>query len=353
MDVLESLAAAAGLQPRSGPRYDWVAVERSLDGLRLPVGYKRLVDGFTLGRFGGVVTVIRPGFPEGAEDEYPGYYRRLLDDLRGDRKIGYGSWPYPLHPETGGLLPWGDTPTGQLIFWLTEGDDPDAWPIVWTDEGYEEWQLRRQSVPEFLLELITDPSGVPGIAADGSAPIGFVGAEHDDPEDESAALLEALGTALKAEPDQDWTVRAAQWGFQFPADYRAFHDALGPGVFCDIGIFGPDAPEGWNLTELLQAGRQAVQAAGLDYLRFHPDTGGLIPWGMTQDGWLLGWLPQDPDPDLWCVAALGPGFMRIDWPELSFSEFLLFHAGIHEGYEVSLGNRPPWNGPPVFQGLSG
>jgi hypothetical protein len=64
----------------------------------------------------------------------------------------------------------------------------------------------------------------------------------------------------------------------FPADYRAFIDALGPGVFCDVGVFGPSAPPGWNLHELLHAGRQAVATAGLDYLRFHPDPDGMIPW---------------------------------------------------------------------------
>jgi hypothetical protein len=72
---------------------------------------------------------------------------------------------------------------------------------------------------------------------------------------------------------------------------------------------------------------------------------------MTQDGWLLRWLPQDRDPDRWCVAALGPGLLRIDWPELSFSEFLLFHSGIRVGYELFLGDRPDWAGPSVFEGL--
>ncbi|WP_250032758.1 hypothetical protein [Paractinoplanes maris] len=185
-----------------------------------------------------------------------------------------------------------------------------------------------------------------------AGPIGF-SAEHAEPAGEAEALLDALGATPAEERTLDWFVRAGQWGFMFPADFRVVHDTLGPGMFRDIGIFGPDAPGGWNLAELLRAGREQVTAAGLDHLRFHPDAGGMIPWGVTQDGWLLGWLPRHPDPDRWCVAALGPGFLRIDWPELSFSEFLLYHSGIREGYDVALADRPGWTGSPVFRGLAG
>ncbi|AGZ43412.1 hypothetical protein [Actinoplanes friuliensis] len=381
--VLDALAAETGASPRLGPGHDWAAVEASLGGLRLPADYKRLVDAFPHGEFGGLVRVVRPGVPDGPESAYPEYYLRLLDDLREQREIEWGIYPHPLYPERGGLLPWGDTLSGQLIFWLTEGDDPDAWPVVWTDRGFEEWQLRRRSMSEFLLELITDPAverpGLPaggsgfrafgggataapigllaghavpaGSSADQEAPIGF-SADHAEPEDAVDGLLEALGTMPIEEPTLEWFVRAGEWGFMFPADYRTFHDTLGPGLFCDIGIFGPGAPEGWNAADLLRAGRAAAEAAGLDHLRFHPDPGGLVPWGMTQDGWLLGWAARHPDPDLWCVAALGPGFVRIDWPELSFSEFLLFHAGIRDGYDVALPDRPRWSGPPTFRGLA-
>jgi hypothetical protein len=33
-------------------------------------------------------------------------------------------------PEPGGFLPVADTAHGDYLGWLTEGDDPDSWPLI-------------------------------------------------------------------------------------------------------------------------------------------------------------------------------------------------------------------------------
>jgi hypothetical protein len=42
---------------------------------------------------------------------------------------GTNGCPYPLHFEPNGLLPWGVTDNGDVLFWLTV-DHPDQWTVV-------------------------------------------------------------------------------------------------------------------------------------------------------------------------------------------------------------------------------
>ncbi|WP_406266022.1 hypothetical protein OH799_19440 [Nocardia sp. NBC_00881] len=48
---------------------------------------------------------------------------------------GYGVYealevPFPGYPAPGGLLRWGGNYNGDMLCWLTEGEDPDDWPVV-------------------------------------------------------------------------------------------------------------------------------------------------------------------------------------------------------------------------------
>lgn len=166
MDAVEALAAAAGIELSAGPGPNWETVERSLDGLSLPSDYKRLVDRFPHGRFKELVMVIRPGIQGGSWDDYLGYYASRLDTIRAWRAGGFGTYPYPLYPEEGGLLPWGASPRSSLFFWLTEGADPDAWTVVWADKAYEKWGAYPATMSEFLLRVVNDsPAEMAELAA--------------------------------------------------------------------------------------------------------------------------------------------------------------------------------------------
>ncbi|GIF24000.1 hypothetical protein BJ973_004613 [Actinoplanes tereljensis] len=296
MDTVESLASAVGVALNVGPGRDWTRIEQSLGGLTLPADYKRVVDGFPPGEFKALVRVLQPG-----SDDYLGDWESRLDDLRMWREDGDGTYPYPLYPEEGGLLPWATTPMAGIFFWLTEGEDPERWPVVLADKGFEEWQLRRQSMSEFLLEIIADPPlGLAELAGGDLATsplfkpfppraralspegreeqIRRAGADFPVLPDESEALLAVvIGDGAGAAPT-DWAGIAARSGVEFPPDYRRFYDALGPGVFCDITIVGPEAQDGWNLWDLLQTGRDRL-IPSVPYVRFRPDAGGVIPWG--------------------------------------------------------------------------
>lgn len=55
--------------------------------------------------------------------------------LRGLREKYPDAFPYPFHPEPGGLLAWGGGVGGEQCFWLTQPADPDTWPVVVWDKA--------------------------------------------------------------------------------------------------------------------------------------------------------------------------------------------------------------------------
>ncbi|GIF23995.1 hypothetical protein Ate02nite_67250 [Paractinoplanes tereljensis] len=255
---------------------------------------------------------------------------------------------------------------------MTEDADPERWPVVWADMHYEDWRVHRKTMSEFLLEIIADPPlGLAELAGadlassppfkafpprlkavdlkDREEQIRQAGADFPALPDESEPLLTAvIADGVKATAT-DWAAVARQAGVEFPADYRRFYDALGPGVFCDITIVGPEAAAGWNLWDLLQTGRDRL-IPSVPYVRFHPDAGGAIPWGVTPDGWLLCWQTWAAGPPSWTVVAVGPQLARSDFTELSFASFLLNYSGVWQNRNIFLLDHVPWSGPPAFRG---
>ncbi|MCJ0872946.1 hypothetical protein [Streptomyces sp. AP-93] len=96
-------------------------------GTRLPTEYVTLMDRYGAGCWGDWLRFHTPlrgdgGFRRHAEQDAEAY--------RGAR----GSWrardPYPLWPEHGSLLTFATSLDNDKLGWLTEGPDPEAWPLV-------------------------------------------------------------------------------------------------------------------------------------------------------------------------------------------------------------------------------
>lgn len=127
-------------------RGDWQQVEAAL-GLPLPSDFKALTTHYGLGQFVGFIT---PLTPFGSRDLLLGAARRLLDGERAFRDQHPDRCPHPFHPEPGGLLPWAGTDNGDRLCWLTEGDDPDAWPVVaWNPRSWR-YETHRTGAAGFL-----------------------------------------------------------------------------------------------------------------------------------------------------------------------------------------------------------
>jgi hypothetical protein len=354
MDRVARLAALVGVPDRKRNDVDWPAVESSI-GLGLPAEYKRLVETFPDGVFQGLVRVNRPGDHHEPVTQFLGFYAYQLEDMR-QFQAGGGAIPYPIFPEPGGLLPWATGPRAEPFFWLTQGEDPDAWPVVAASFDLTGWQAFPGTTCEVLLDVVQGrldasifgvdlAAGAPSFttiddqAPSGTPPPALSGSGRTA--NEFAALAELIGPAAGTPRPVDWAHVEEFMGVRLPADYRSFVDTYGPGTFGEIAVTAPGAPAGLDLYALL---RRAIETARApDTIRtvpICPEPGGLIAWGETTDGWTFSWSPGHPDPDRWSVVLYSREFLA-HLADLSFSQFLLRYAqGAPEILDV-LGRAAP------------
>ncbi|WP_189945483.1 hypothetical protein [Streptomyces roseolus] len=167
--VAEGRSAAAGLpegatwlggvlattgRDLAAPRHavDWAAEEARL-GTALPVDYKQLAEAFGEGAFDGWLRLYVPG-SGGHGSDLVGNAFGLAEHVRAH---GGAPWePYAVYPAPGGLLQWGDTEQADTFYWLTEGRDPDRWPIVAVEDDFDSWVRFDGTITEFLYRLLTD-----------------------------------------------------------------------------------------------------------------------------------------------------------------------------------------------------
>lgn len=129
---------------------DWSSVETQLG--KLPDDYKAFVERFGTGTINGFMYVLNPA----SKNRYLNLVREMepiLGALRELRESGEPC-PYPLHPEPGGLLPFGKTDNGDALFWLTQGE-ADVWTVVVNaarDATYETFEC---DATDFLAGVLT------------------------------------------------------------------------------------------------------------------------------------------------------------------------------------------------------
>jgi hypothetical protein len=132
---------------------DWTAVETRL-GTALPGDYKRLVELFGYGAFDEYLVLLLAGESPAGTDIVE--FNEFWAQAAATDGVGPGR-PYRLYPAPGGLLQWASCEQETSFYWLTEGTDPDRWPILVTDESYSDWHRFDGSTAEFIHCLLTDP----------------------------------------------------------------------------------------------------------------------------------------------------------------------------------------------------
>ncbi|WP_344654513.1 hypothetical protein [Cryptosporangium japonicum] len=165
-----------------------------------------------------------------------------------------------------------------------------------------------------------------------------------------SAPQDAVGLLRRVDPPRlprrteiHWPAVESRLGTALPADYRRLIDDRGPGVVADVVVHGPSSPgAALDLVNWLHGIERMVSALrAITYDRvpppFHPEPGGILPWGLLHDGRIAGWAVTSDDPDAWPVVVLNSeldGFTRY---ETSATEFLLARVPGPEVRELTIG----------------
>ena len=203
----------------AGEPHRWSAIELQM-GLRLPSDYKAFIAAYGSGRIAIFLNVYNP-FSDN-------HHVRLLEasalDAKTYREIRtYEYIPYPIHPEPGGLLAWGSTDNGDVLFWVTEpASDPGAWPIAVSEVRGPGWYRHPGPLVRFLHDWLSGAANIPFLDA------------PDDPTTFERALTWPEMEARAAETRAAWQADLA----------GIMGDATGPMPLPGSGFVGPGF-EGW------------------------------------------------------------------------------------------------------------
>ena len=130
----------------------WSAVEQEI-GTRLPDDFKAFIELYGSGRISEFIWVLNPF----ASNQFINLGRQVVDRLGALEALARDfceQCPYPLFPQSGGLLPFAVTDNGDVVYWITNGD-PNAWRVVVNQARgpkYEEFAL---NATDFLAGVLT------------------------------------------------------------------------------------------------------------------------------------------------------------------------------------------------------
>jgi hypothetical protein len=127
----------------------------ALMGTRLPLDYMNYILAYGSGQ---IANFIWPFNPLSA-NKHLNLMEQVMPNLSALRvlkeEFGSEAVPYPLYYEPGGLLPWGRTDNGDVMYWLTTGGNPDNWSIVVGEARGPDWEHYHESMTGFLEKLLT------------------------------------------------------------------------------------------------------------------------------------------------------------------------------------------------------
>lgn len=344
--AVDELCALVGLTDFARPEYQWDEIERSL-GLRLPDDYKEIVGKFPAGHFQGFLRVLRPGDRGGMPSEYLGYYSHRLDEMRAWQADEPERFPYPIFPESGGLIPWGETTQGDLFFWLTDLTDPNSWPVIVTDYEFSSWKKVSKGLAGFLCDVVTgrfdgQPYGadsassapwyrltVPQPAVTRASSEGFWRKFPDSGQRPVNAMQDIhaiLPVSRTMNQSIEWSSIEDRLDITLPPDYKSFANTFGSGTIGDVSIMAPGARPDSDLLQFIET----VQTTfGSDQQRkekgppIYPESQGLIPWGRVKGDGICWWAPVSSDSLSWGIVESNARMSIKYSPTLSFSSFLL------------------------------
>lgn len=126
-----ALSTLVALNPPPNSPYlgerDWEEVFAEL-GTRLPCEYVELISRYGAGQWAGWLYFPPPR--RAGSEGMPGVSAQARDGYRELREEWPDEYRLAMWPEPGGFLPVAHSAHGDYLGWLAEGDDPEAWPLI-------------------------------------------------------------------------------------------------------------------------------------------------------------------------------------------------------------------------------
>jgi hypothetical protein len=140
--------------PVETPRHaeDWAAAEADL-GTPLPADYKAFIEQYGTGVVDDFLWVFNP-FSANEHANLASEARGRLDALRSLRDEFEVDIRHELFPAVGGLLPFGATANGDVLFWETAGE-PRNWTVIVSDARAPEYEHFRSNMTDFLHDILS------------------------------------------------------------------------------------------------------------------------------------------------------------------------------------------------------
>jgi hypothetical protein len=126
----------------------WADVEQRI-GTPLPDDYKQFVDEYGTGAVAGFLWIFNPF----SSHRYVNLLEQVPAELDSLRRLENEELPFSLFPQIGGILPFGATDNGNILFWRTRGT-PNNWSIVIFQARGPKFQEFRTSLTSLLAQLL-------------------------------------------------------------------------------------------------------------------------------------------------------------------------------------------------------
>jgi len=142
---------------------DWAVTEAEL-GTCLPCDYKEFISLYGTGYIDNFLAIFSPA----SKNKFINIVERSKSDLEGlrDLRISYPSqYHFERYPASGGLLGFGTTDNGEILYWRTSGP-PDDWNVVVYEARGPEYFEYSGNMMSFLIELLSRTIRVPVLPAD-------------------------------------------------------------------------------------------------------------------------------------------------------------------------------------------
>ncbi|MFD9737591.1 hypothetical protein [Umezawaea sp. NPDC059074] len=127
----------------------WDPIEAAA-GVALPGDLKELMTRFPTGYFGYFFAVYSPVPRPNGRSPFRCEMDETLELMRDQDTL-----PHPVHPEPGGLLPWGSTTSAHTLCWHVSDPDPSRWPVVFFDSDFGRSGTYPGTATAFLRDVLS------------------------------------------------------------------------------------------------------------------------------------------------------------------------------------------------------